>query len=67
MSELKTRWWSNPEGECPPDVVSSDELDMRRLGGVFVLLAGGIGVGMTIGVGEFLWHTRQVAIQRKVC
>lgn len=66
LSELKARWWSNPDGECPPDVVSSDELDMRRLGGVFVLLAGGIAIGMSIGVGEFLWHTRQVAIERRV-
>lgn len=39
---------------------------MPKVGGVFVVVAVGIAAGVVIGILEFLWNTRQVAIQRKV-
>lgn len=41
-------------------------MDVRRLGGVFLLLVAGIGIGIAFGVVEFVWHVRQVAIRQKV-
>lgn len=52
--------------QCPPDEEGSDELDMPKVGGVFVVVVVGIGAAVLIGILEFLWNTRQVAIQRKV-
>lgn len=66
MGELKDRWWKNKAGDCPPDEVSSDELDIRKLGGVFVTLLVGLGAAWLWGIGEFIGHSRQVAIRRKV-
>lgn len=52
--------------QCPPDEEGSDELDMPKVGGVFVVVLVGTAAGVFIGILEFLWNTRQVAIQRKV-
>ncbi|KAI1287063.1 Glutamate receptor ionotropic, kainate 2 [Halotydeus destructor] len=68
LAELKKKWWVTrleEKGEsCPPDKKSSSaaaELDIANVGGVFVVLLAGTGVGCLIVVIEFIWKTKKVA------
>lgn len=42
------------------------ELDMDNVGGVFLVLCVGLAVAWAIGVLEFFWSVRRVAIDEKV-
>ena len=46
---------------------SANELGLANVGGVFVVLLGGIGIACLIAVCEFIWKSRKLAIDEKVC
>lgn len=48
------------------DDSSGGELGVENVGGVFVVLGIGCGVAAGMGIFEFLWHVREVAIEQKV-
>lgn len=48
------------------DDSSGGELGVENVGGVFVVLGIGCGVATGIGIFEFLWNVREVAIEQKV-
>lgn len=52
------------EGCADPEV--SDELGMGHVGGVFLVLLVGCVCGIFIGILEFLWNVRNVAIEKQV-
>ena len=71
LQELKTRWWVDRIIEqgiiCPPDKKDqSMELDIGNVGGVFVVLIGGTGLGVVIVIIEFVWKTKKVARHERV-
>lgn len=72
LAELKQRWWVErikAQGiVCPPDDGDSAaaELDIGNVGGVFVVLLGGTGIGCLIVVIEFIWKTKKVARHERV-
>jgi len=71
LQELKTKWWVDriiAQGiTCPPDKKdSSMELDIGNVGGVFVVLLLGAGVGVVIVIIEFIWKTKKVARHERV-
>jgi hypothetical protein len=40
---------------------------LANVGGVFVVLMGGMGVACVIAVCEFLWKSRKIAVEERVC
>ena len=42
------------------------ELGVDNVGGVFVVLASGCAVALIIGILEFLWNVRKVAVDERV-
>jgi hypothetical protein len=66
LAELKKRWWIDRVIErgiiCPDDSKPAGmELDVGNVGGVFVVLISGLGIGILIGMMEFIWKTKKVA------
>lgn len=49
-----------------PEDADSQKLTMGHVGGVFLVLTYGCVGALFIAVGEFLWNTREVAIENKV-
>lgn len=43
------------------------ELGMDNVGGVFLVLAAGLGLSILIGFLEFLWNVSKVSVAEKVC
>lgn len=58
------------EGNCEQEVESksegAEELGIANVGGVFVVLALGCSCAMLLGIVEFLWNVKDVAIEEKV-
>lgn len=71
LIELKRKWWKEMHGggHCSTvDEASSDtpELDLENVGGVFLVLGIGLLCSILIGLTEFLWNIKSVAIEEKV-
>ncbi|KAL0830570.1 hypothetical protein ABMA28_002722 [Loxostege sticticalis] len=71
LVELKNRWWKAPavgacEAEKEEDGASAAELGVDNVGGVFVVLGIGCGIASAMGMFEFLWHIREVAVEQKM-
>lgn len=71
LSELKRKWWKEMHGggSCSQTESSSSdtpELDLENVGGVFLVLGIGLLTAILIGVCEFLWNIKAVAIEEKV-
>lgn len=70
LSQLKTKWWNEMGGgKCDEDEeepTDSNELGMRNVGGVFLVLILGCGMSVLIAIVEFLWNVREVAVEEKV-
>nr|AWT23321.1 IR14 [Hycleus phaleratus] len=71
LQELKQRWWEEKNrnsDDCKVVEESGDEtaeLGLDHVGGVFLVLACGIGVALVIAILEFLWNVRKVAITQR--
>lgn len=46
--------------------IDASELGLSHVGGVFVVLAGGVGIALTIASIEFVWSVRKVAVTQHV-
>lgn len=71
LRELKDRWWiENNGGEltCNDEEGGGDtpELGMDNVGGVFIVVGIGLFIAFIIGIIDFLWNIRQIAIDEKV-
>ncbi|XP_001655464.2 glutamate receptor ionotropic, kainate 2 [Aedes aegypti] len=73
LHQLKTRWWKEMYGggRCDEQATtaagdSAAELGIDNVGGVFVVLAFGCFCAFILGILEFLWNVRKVAVEEKV-
>lgn len=71
LKGLKNKWWKEKKGggQCNTESKNAEsglELGVDHVGGVFVVLLGGLFAGLTIGVLEFLWHVKDIAVEEKV-
>ncbi|XP_050099710.1 glutamate receptor ionotropic, kainate 2-like isoform X2 [Anopheles aquasalis] len=73
LHQLKTRWWKEMHGggrcDGKASAASSDsaaELGIGNVGGVFVVLAIGCSCAFIIGILEFLWNVRKVAVEERI-
>lgn len=74
LLRLKTKWWVEKntgagEGNCDSgDAGGGDtpELGLDNVGGVFLVLGAGLLVGISVGILDFLWNIRRIAIDEKV-
>uniref|UniRef100_A0A336KHH4 CSON010578 protein n=1 Tax=Culicoides sonorensis TaxID=179676 RepID=A0A336KHH4_CULSO len=68
---IKDKWWKIDDG-CSKkesgDSGDSDaaELSIGAVGGVFLVLGCGIGCAFVIGILEFLWNVRKIAVESKI-
>ncbi|XP_022651879.1 glutamate receptor ionotropic, kainate 2-like isoform X2 [Varroa destructor] len=56
---LKERWWK-ATSPCPEMTPPSEEMGMRELAGVFLVLAVGALLGIIMMMGEFLWEATSI-------
>lgn len=71
LRELKDRWWIDNNGgelHCNDEKGGGDtpELGMDNVGGVFIVVGIGLFIAFIIGIVDFLWNIRQIAIDEKV-
>lgn len=71
LQQLKKKWWQERGGGlCIKDdadkSVSTSELGLANVGGVFLVLMCGCGASLIIAIFEFLWNIRKVAVREKV-
>ncbi|XP_030380658.1 uncharacterized protein LOC115628614 [Scaptodrosophila lebanonensis] len=67
LYKMKNKWWKNHNVTCEAvHELDGDELSIIELGGVFLVLAGGVLIGLLIGVVEFLWNVQHVAVEERV-
>lgn len=74
LHRLKTKWWVEKntgagEGNCDADATGggdTPELGMDNVGGVFLVLSGGLLIAIIVGILDFLWNIRTIAIDEKV-
>ena len=63
------RWWKN-SGTCNHDDKNKDStassLDVRNVGGIFVVLFCGLALAIVVAVIEFLWNSRKNAATDRV-
>ncbi|XP_076358817.1 glutamate receptor ionotropic, kainate 2-like [Tachypleus tridentatus] len=63
---LKEKWWSNRSGsKCKQEEkkssMSTNELGLASIGGVFVVLLAGLGFACIIALVEFIWKTKRLS------
>lgn len=67
---LKNQWWTMPNNESCKNKAevrsSTPELDMKNVGGVFLVLGAGLLVAIVMGIFEFLWNVRKVSIDEMI-
>ena len=59
---LKIKWWKT--GHCQVDDGSekdANELGLRNIGGIFLVLIAGLVLGILVAVVEFVWKSRENA------
>lgn len=72
LHDLKEKWWAPmDEGTEVCDTGGggggdTPELGMDNVGGVFLVLGAGLLVSICVGIIDFLWNLRQIAIDEKV-
>lgn len=71
LTELKRKWWKEMHGggKCTKETAASSdtaELDIESVGGVFLVLGLGLVCAFCIGLVEFLWNVKTVAVDEKV-
>ncbi|XP_037961199.1 glutamate receptor ionotropic, kainate 2 [Teleopsis dalmanni] len=71
LAELKRKWWKEMHGggsctQTSKANVDTPELEMENVGGVFLVLGIGLLSAIAIGVVEFLWNVKAVAIEEKI-
>lgn len=72
LHQLKEKWWieKNPSaGDCDADSgegSDTPELGMDNVGGVFLVLGAGLIVAIIVGIIDFMWNIRQIAIDETV-
>lgn len=70
LYRLKNKWWKELDGggSCDSDGPTADaaELGIANVGGVFVILMLGCMSAMVLGIAEFLWNIKTIAIDQKI-
>lgn len=72
LHQLKEKWWveKNPgAGQCGDEGGGggdTPELGMDNVGGVFLVLGAGLIVSIIVGIIDFVWNIRQIAIDESV-
>lgn len=72
LGPLKTKWWiekNGGEGKCAADAEGggdTPELGLDNVGGVFLVLGAGLFVAIIVGIIDFMWNVRSMAIEEKV-
>uniref|UniRef100_T1IJ49 Ionotropic glutamate receptor C-terminal domain-containing protein n=1 Tax=Strigamia maritima TaxID=126957 RepID=T1IJ49_STRMM len=63
LTQLKTRWWQEKglEEPCPadPSIADKDKMNIKDIGGVFLVLGSGTLFACLVGVVEFMWFTHK--------
>lgn len=68
LEVLKDKWWKKSSGICGSSSQDANsEMGMANVGGVFVVLAGGIGLSFFVAALEFIWkiyaYTKTIKVE----
>lgn len=76
IKELIDKWWESKdvdangnEIDCQADEKEkkdTDDLDIKELGGIFIVLAVGVLLSVFVGFLEFIWSVRRTSIDERV-
>lgn len=70
LQQLKTKWWKEKGGGLCDDQddepENANELGIPHVLGVFIVLLLGCAFSIFIGIIQFVWNTRKVAIEEKI-
>ncbi|XP_055903176.1 glutamate receptor ionotropic, kainate 2 [Eupeodes corollae] len=71
LAELKRKWWKEKHGggrcsQMAAESADTPELGVENVGGVFLVLGLGLLSAIGIGLVEFLWNVKEVAINEKI-
>ncbi|XP_037959244.1 glutamate receptor ionotropic, kainate 1 [Teleopsis dalmanni] len=70
LYNLKKTWLNDNKTMCKQHTGSSSNQEtqytMESLGGLFIVLAGGILIGIVLGIGEFLWYIESIAAKENI-
>lgn len=71
LYRLKTKWWKELDGggNCESDdgpAADAAELGIANVGGVFFILLFGCLAAILLGIVEFLWNIKAIAIDQKI-
>ncbi|XP_056641962.1 glutamate receptor ionotropic, kainate 2-like isoform X1 [Diorhabda sublineata] len=73
IADIKRKWWiernqNEDESEsCEEQTpVSTEELSIQHVRGLFIILGVGLGVAFTVALLEFLWNVKKIAKREKV-
>ncbi len=56
LEDLKTTWWEYRKEECPKIEDESDGISIKNIGGVFLVIFIGIGLGLITLAFEYYWY-----------
>ena len=60
LQDLKARWWNTDENKCDGEkdsALATSELGIDKVGGIFMLLAAGVGIACCAAILEFIWKS----------
>jgi hypothetical protein len=69
LYELKQKWWVHKGGDLcadEPKTSSASELNIENVGGVFLVLVTGVGIGCVFAALEFIWKSMKLARHQRV-
>lgn len=69
LYQLKKKWWEDKFGKkCVEDykAAAASELNIESVGGVFVVLVTGVGIGCLFALFEFVWKSMKLARHERV-
>lgn len=66
LEELKSKWWQHEKKDCPEVESETDGISINNIGGVFLVIVIGTGLGLLTLAVEFYLYKYRPSRQRKM-
>ncbi|KAK2171502.1 hypothetical protein NP493_1059g00000 [Ridgeia piscesae] len=65
LEDMKTKWWNYNRKDCPKVEDESDGISIKNIGGVFLVIFIGIGLGLVTLAFEYYWYKWRPSVRAK--